>query len=181
MIFVAALTCAYSQDTAGAQEIDMKAPAEMKNLEFLLGQWTGKETYHFGGTASKSDGSITATMTMSGRFVQGVHRSTIPNEGPFEGLHLVTYDSVAKKYRAWWFDSASSEPMEMEGSLIGNKLVMTSKPSKAPGMENVIFRSTFEKKSDKSLGFLLEMQMSGNWTTAIEATYTKKSAGTVKG
>jgi hypothetical protein len=63
--------------------------------------------------------------------------------------------------------------MESSGDLMGNKMVVTSKPMTMPGGPPDTFRTTVTKKSDTEFDFLLEHKVNDAWTSMIEGTFTK--------
>jgi hypothetical protein len=169
LILMAVCVCA-----ALAQDMAPVPKKEIKAVEFLVGRWTGKETFTgFGSKPQTVSATIVCTKELDGRFLHGMHSSKLGGEN-MAGLHMLTYDSAKKSYQAWWFDGASSEAMELSGALSGNTLTMTSKPINVPGMEGVIFRATWTKKGAKALNFNLKMQQQGQWMTVIDGNYTRR-------
>jgi hypothetical protein len=156
---------------AAAQE--MEPPKEMKAVEFLAGNWSGTETYLFGGQKSEGKSQITSATALGGHFIRGQHKMSV--EGmDMEGMHILGYSPEAKKYRAWWFDSMSNDVLEMEGDLKGNVLTMTSKPTPMPGLPKPVrMRATWTNKSAKELDFRLEIENEGKWNLMIEGHYQR--------
>lgn len=173
MSMIAVLGLALANVATLPQTPDGAPPPEMKQIEFLLGDWSGKETYHMMGQATETTATINFKKTLVGRYFQMTHKAKMPGFGDTEGLMLVTYDSDKKKFMQYWFDSTAAGSMESEGSLNGNTLLFESKPTMMMG-ESVTFRSTFVKKSDKNVTFLLEMKQGEQWATFIEGSYNKK-------
>lgn len=91
----------------------------------------------------------------------------------FAGLLLATYDAEKKKYVSWWYDQMAAEPVESDGEFVGERLVFVSKPVEAPGMGSATFRSTYDKKSDTELLFILEMKMGEEWIKFMEGTFKR--------
>jgi len=152
----------------------MTPPKEVKNLEsFFVGEWKGKITMtEPDGKSTTADSTIAGKMSLVGRYIESSHTFNVPGM-KWEGMMLATYDADAKTYKAWWFDSMAAGSMEMSGPLTGNKLVMTSKPIDMPGMAGMIMRATWEKVTDKSYKFLLEMKQGEGWATVISGKYDK--------
>jgi hypothetical protein len=170
-LLLAVCALSFAQDQGGM--MDMRPPKELKAAEFLLGRWSGRETFYENGKGTSGRATITCTKEMNGRFLHGMHTSSMGGDS-MKGLHLLSYDPQIKKYRAYWFDSASSEAMELTGTLTGNKLIMVSKPTDVPGMPGVVFRSTWTRKSPRALGMVLDMQMGGKWVKVIDGNYPKR-------
>lgn len=160
----------------GAQEgfAPPPPPAELKQVAFLLGNWEGKETYTFGEMKSEGTGNHHIQMALRGRFLESHYKAKSGFMGDSEGRLLLTYDTAAKKFRSWWYDSSDSGNMEMEGNVEGDSLVMISKPTSIPGMGVETFRATFTKKGDNQLTFVLALKAGDKWEPMIEASYTKK-------
>lgn len=170
-----ALFLAASFAGAAPQVPDMKPPAELKQLGFLVGDFEGQNKFFEpDGSSKSSPATIKASMAVGGRFLSWGYKGNMPGFGDVEGLLLMTYDADSKKFLGWWYDNAGSRPMEMSGGFEGVKLVMTSLPSNAPGMEGAVFRSTFSKKSATEVAFLLESKMGDQWMTFIDGSYKKR-------
>jgi hypothetical protein len=153
----------------------MQPPAEVKQASFLVGEWSAELTFfEMGGTTAKSTGHVSSKMTLMGRFVSSTFKTTVPGMGDMEGLQLLTYDSDAKKWHAWWYDNMSSYAMVFRGTMENGKLLMVSDPTPMPGMGDVVMRTLFEKKSDTEVFFRLEMKVGDDWMKFIEGNYKKK-------
>lgn len=161
-----------------AQEgmMDMRPPAELKNLEFMLGEWTCElKTYGMGGGGdSTAKATIKTTKTLGDRFYKTEFVTDFEGMGRFEGLQLLSFDPEKKQYRCYWFDGMSSDVLDMSGTMTGGKLVLTSKPTPMPGMGEITFRATYERKPNSEIYFLLEMKQGNEWSKALEGTYKKK-------
>jgi hypothetical protein len=147
---------------------------ELKKVDFLVGEWGGKDKMFFGGQESESTSKTKGEMVLGGRYIRGVVTYMMAGSPPMEGMHLLTYDPEKKAYVAWWFDSAAPNVMEMSGNFEGDKLVMVSKPVSVPGMTGEqVFRSSWWKKGDKGLMFSLELKTGDTWSKMIEGDYQK--------
>lgn len=154
------------------QEMDMTPPKELQSVAFMLGTFRGTETYTFGGPPEKGTAVIRSAKGVGGRYIVGNHSSKSKSM-TMEGMHMLTYDKEMKKYRAWWFDNASSYAMELSGSLKGNTLTMTSTPTPMPGMEPAVFRASWTKTGPRKVKFVLQMQQGTAWVTAMEGNYSR--------
>lgn len=169
---VAALPFAFASAQGGMPE--MTPPAEVGRLAFLVGNWEGTlKMFEPDGSAMEAKSSMKTTMAIGGRYVHSLETISM-EEMEFGGLFLATYDSTKKKYVSWWYDQMSAEPVVSEGEFVGAKLVFVSKPFEMPGMGSAIARSTYEKKSDTELYFLLEMKMGEEWIKFMEGTFKKR-------
>jgi len=66
------------------------------------------------GEPMESDGSETATMILGGRYLQSIFEGT-SMMGPFEGMGILGYDNVKKKYVGTWSDTMGTSLMYYEG------------------------------------------------------------------
>jgi hypothetical protein len=65
--------------------------------------------------------------------------------------------------------------MELEGELAGDKLVLTSKPTKMTGNPGAVLRVTYTKVSDMVLTYGLELKKGEGWMQLFLTTLTKKA------
>jgi len=145
---------------AAAQGHGNKPPEEMKGLDFLVGTWTGKQNFNNPGTPLVGDISLKVHSFAAGRFLEELSATTLPNAKPTEVHHFLSYNPTTKTYHAWWFNDTSNTPTELEGTLVGNQLVLMSHPanSNAP-----VLRATYDKVSSTALNYKLEMKAGDNW------------------
>lgn len=165
------LTAGAFQDSKSASPFD--PPAEVKRLSFFEGQWDVDQTAYMPGSTEgqKSRGAVQCQWILQGRFMSYRFQTDFPGMGPYEGLLLITYDPEMKKYRSWWYNSASAQVAESVGEFHEGKLVLTSSPQEYPGMGMMSMRTTYEPKSGKGLLFTLEMQTTGKWETAMVSDF----------
>lgn len=152
---------------APQQGHDLKPAEAIKNMSFLLGNWKGKQNFN------NPQGPMVATvearikMSIGDRFVEEAISGVVEGGRKFETRHFMSYDANTKKYKAWWFNDTSYGPQEYEGDMVGNKLVMSSKGGRAE------LRVTYEKISDKELGYWLEMKQGEDWVQLFKTVYSK--------
>ncbi len=176
---VLALVAVAAASLSFAQESMMQPiPAEMKALSHMVGKWTGTLKMTFGGTSQDSKTTAINTLEMNGRYLL-TKNSYEFGGAKMEGWELLTYDPTDKKWHGWWFDSAGPGVMEFVGNVTadGKKVVLESDHKPMPGMPGKWkMRSTYDVKSEKSVGFKLEMAGDdGKWFTMIDGTLTKQS------
>ncbi len=174
MKWIVCMAVAGCMGAAAAQEMDMTPPAEMKEMAWLLGDWKGEMTFTFGEQPVKSTSKAKTTMGVGGRYVVS-HQTYDMMGSAMGGLLLLTYDTEKKKWAFWWYDQMSAFPLEFTGDFTNGKLVGTSKPAPMPGMGELVYRATYEKRSDGKVGFVLETQTGDSWVTLIEGAYEKEN------
>jgi hypothetical protein len=123
---------------------------------------------------AEAEAVMTTETVLNGRFVRSMHSYTIPGLGELTGMHIRTFDPMAKTWRSWWYDSTSPVAMEMTGSTDGKTMVSLSKPTEVPGMGTIEMRETFTKVSDTEISTKLEMKEGEGWSPAFDITYKKK-------
>lgn len=155
--------------------MNLEPPKEMKGCSFLVGEWKGTFKSSFSGTSSEAPTTMRARMGLNGRFLIADHTYSIgPGQPMMQGMFMMTYDSAAKVWRSWWFDGMEAQVMEMEGTIEGNKMVMTSKPITMSSMpEPMVMRETMTKKDDNTLMFVLEMKNKDKWDVLMDGTLKK--------
>ena len=98
----------------------------------------------------------------------------MPGRKPSDTRHLVTFDPKSKTYRAWWFNDSSVGPMELEGTLSGNKLVLLSKPTLTGNGKMSEFRATYDGSTARRLIYTLELKNGETWQLLFTSKYEKK-------
>ncbi|MEZ4388005.1 MAG: DUF1579 domain-containing protein [Candidatus Krumholzibacteriia bacterium] len=104
---------------ADMMKIYMAAAApgpEHAMLAGSAGTWSVKLSSWMDPTAEPTvtEGSETARMILGGRFLQSDFQGT-GMMGPFEGMGLIGYDNVKKKYVGTWSDTMGTGLMSYEG------------------------------------------------------------------
>jgi hypothetical protein len=91
--------------------------AEHKVLEPLAGHWKAHVTVRIdpGHVSEESDGTADGTMLLGGRYLQLIHKGTLMGQ-PFEGIMVIGYDNIAKKYVAQWIDNMGTSFIHYDGT-----------------------------------------------------------------
>lgn len=168
IIVCALLALAFSLSLG--QQHDLKPAEALQNLAFLKGEWSGQQVFDTGGGAQMT-GTATNSIAdgIQGHYLCEMLSTTLPGRKPTDTRHFISYDPEAKLYRAWWFTDTSTAPLEFDGTLTGNKLVLMSKgPESRPQM-----RATYEVAGGK-FTYMLEMKRGEDWVHLFTTTYTKK-------
>jgi len=108
------------QDQQKAMEAYAKAMAVAENhglLEFFIGRWDVTSTmWSFPGTpptTSQNAGDVTSIL--GGRFIMMKFSGTMMGQ-PFEGIQIVGYDNMQKKFQTLWIDSSSTAFFLLSGT-----------------------------------------------------------------
>jgi hypothetical protein len=114
---------------------------EHKMLENFAGHWISHAKLQMDPSqpAQESDGTADGQLVIGGRFVHVIHKGTMMGQ-PFEGMMLLGYDNIAKKYVSTWVDNMGTAMVHYDGSfdkrthrlMMGARFVdpMTLKPAR---------------------------------------------------
>ena len=130
---------AQQQDMQKAmQDYMMKAAAVTENHALLaqfVGKWTGTATtwQMAGAQPEKSAATSEVTSIMGGRFIVEKFTGTMMNM-PFEGMRVVGYDNMQKKFMTFWIDNNSTAFFMFTGTYDAAKKTFTDLSKWADGM-----------------------------------------------
>ena len=89
---------------------------EHAHFKESVGKWKTESKMWMGpGEPTLSYGISEVSLVFGGRYLQEHHRCT-SEETPFEGIALLGYDTMKKKYVCIWYDSMSTGIMFTEGT-----------------------------------------------------------------
>jgi hypothetical protein len=99
---------------------------EHQLLKGLVGKWkvTTKSWHSEGSKPEETIGTTTFKPLLGGRFVQQDFKGKMMGQ-PYEGIGMMGYNNVTKKFESTWQDSMSTAIMLMEGSMDSNSKVIT--------------------------------------------------------
>jgi hypothetical protein len=108
------------QDQQKAMEAYMKMMATNENHAYLksfVGEWSvsTKAWMQPGAPSESSEGSSKGEMILGGRFLRMEFKGTMFGQ-PFEGLQIIGYDNMKKKYITFWIDNTSTAFFLTEGT-----------------------------------------------------------------
>ena len=187
-----------------AQQHGTEPQQAMRDIAWMQGDWTGKQSFNTGGDPMVGDATVFVEEAIGGRYLEERLSTTLPGRKPTDTRHYITFDPASQTYKAWWFNDTSVGPTELEGKIVDGKLVLLSKP-KGQGPQNARLRATYEIRSQRvilstfertapsasnrvevarlnqpqaftsTLTFTLEMDPGGDaWQLLFTSTYTKK-------
>ena len=146
----------------------MGPPEEMKNLEFLVGDWEAEMEFLMDTTQGwvKSTGTCTYSYILDG--------AALKMGMPFKGLSFETYDRENKQWQSVWVDNMGARTTMMTGVRENNGSVFENKDKyKGVVMMN---RMTTSNETKTSFDWLMESSMDDGktWFENGRAKYTKK-------
>lgn len=105
-----------------AYEAAAKPGPEHAMIAKSAGTWTCtvKSWMDPAGEPMVSDGTEESAMIMGGRYLQSHFKGSMMGQ-PFDGMGLMGYDNVKKKYVGTWMDSMSTGIMSYEGDYDAQK------------------------------------------------------------
>lgn len=117
------------QDQQKMMEAFMKHMAVTENHAFLknfAGEWemTAKAWMQPGAEPAVSNNSGVGELILGGRFIKLEFKGIMFGQ-PFEGLQVVGYDNMKKKYIGFWVDNSSTSFYLTEGSLDNSGKILT--------------------------------------------------------
>jgi hypothetical protein len=142
-----------------------------KQLEILVGIWSGEERLHpspwdpQGGTAT---GRVTNRLDLDGFVVVQEYVQERHGIVTFRGHGIFWWDARMQKYVMTWFDSMGMPPNEFRGDFVDNVLTVSSPASQGYS------RAVFDMSSPGSYRFQMDVSPDGNeWHTFMEGRYTR--------
>jgi len=108
------------QDQQKAMEAYMKMMATNENhayLKHFAGEWnmTSKGWMMPGQAPVTSQNAAQGEMILGGRFLKMDYKGTMFGQ-PFEGVQIIGYDNMKKKYISFWIDNSSTAFFLLEGT-----------------------------------------------------------------
>lgn len=144
----------------------VRPPAELKQLDFLLGTWDVTERYHDGSTGK---GTMIVQKRIGETALVLVYRAKGPR-GVFDGHGVIRYDPDGGVFRFWWFDSLHpGAAFATSGRLDGDTLVLIG-PIPPSSQGRVIYR----KLEDGKLEFSIAKNDGDGWKSTVEAMYSRQ-------
>jgi hypothetical protein len=151
----------------------VEAPAELKKLEWMVGDWSSSVKWTMPGMP-EMDSNMSVKIAWDGPFLKAT--STMEMQAmKFTETQYMWWDAGKKKYASHTFTSFAATPRVEYATLDGNKFVSTSEPWDV-GMAGgpTTGRTTFTKKSDSEFAFVLEFKNGDAWGKVAEGTFKKK-------
>ena len=159
----------------GGEMPPMGRPAEMDAIDFMLGDWSVAVEMRMGPEApfTATTGASTVTAVLDG-CVQRMDFEADVMGMPMRGVDHTTFNRNTNRYESVWVDNMGANFTIMHGGLEGGKFVLQGE-NKMMG-QDVVLRSTSEKRSDDELFWTMDESYDGGktWSTTMRMTYTRK-------
>lgn len=157
---------------ANAQVPNMEPPAEIKKLDWMIGDWSGNVKMSVEGM--EFEGEMVYKVGWSGQFIK---MSSVWNAA---GMRMTDegfmgWDASKGKYSSYTFSNMSPVPRIEWGEMKGDALVFVSEPwAEGSGAPPTTSRATLTMKSKSEMDFLLEFNTGDTWTKVGSAVFRKK-------
>lgn len=144
---------------------------ELKQIEFLIGDWTA-EGARFVPDAEKESwtGTTRGRWALRGRHLR-LDSTVTTKAGTTESSAMLSWDQSRERYHAILFSSTEATPRFVVGTLEGNKLSLHGSRS---GESESRLTMTFEKASDEQFTLNVEMVSEESTTRIAEGKYVKR-------
>lgn len=152
--------------------------AEHQLLKGLVGKWkvTTKAWHTEGSKPEETTGTSTFKSVLGGRFVQQEFKGKMMGQ-PYEGVGMMGYNNVTKKFESTWNDSMSTATMFMEGTMdTGSKVIAQSGQYMCPvDKEPKKMRSEFKIIDKNNATFVMYMpdMITGKEYKGMEQVYKR--------
>lgn len=145
--------------------------AEVKALDWMLGEWSGNVKWTMMG--AETEGHMTWKVEREGLYVK--QTATIEMMGmKMNEVGYTGWDPQKKKYWSYTYANYMGAPRIEWGEKKGEAIVFTSEPWEAGAPTGpVTSRATLSKKGD-DIHFLLESKNGDKWDKMGEGTFKKK-------
>ncbi len=174
-ILTAVSTPAFAEETHEGGMPPMGAPAQMKDIAFLQGDWTVDMQVRMGPDAGwmpvKGEAQVRSELDGC---LQRMDFASEMMGMPFKGLGLDSYNRETGKYDSYWIDTMSAKMTRMSGGFEDGKLVMTGTDMMMGKTQ--LMKSVTEKLSDDEVSFVMSVSMDQGktWFTNMKMIYHRK-------
>lgn len=169
---------AFAQEDKPASEgmPPMGPPEELKQFDFLVGEWTTDFQMKMDpeGEWMTSPSTMTYEKAMDGACIRGSFTGKVMGMD-FRGQSMLTYHREKAVWQSSWIDNLGAAQSLTEGDYKDGKLTLQS--DEVMMGKNVIMRETTTPKSDTEFDWEMNISNDGGktWWTTMKASYKKKS------
>jgi hypothetical protein len=180
MVLMAALFCgiaaAQEQKPAGETPVEMGAPAEMKQVDFMIGIWDVTIQYRMSPEAEWMQATATNTnnMILDGCVLESMFEGQMGGM-PMQGISMTTYNRGLKMWQEMWTDNFGMGISLYTGGFADGKWIFAGADVSADG-DTILSRVTSYNITDTKYDWMMENSTDNGqtWFTSMEMTYTKR-------
>lgn len=176
MLALAAGATAQDEKPAGQPAMEMGAPAEMKQVEFMVGIWDVSMQYRM----SPEGEWMEATAVNTNNFILDGCVLESDFEGdmggmPMHGISMTTYSRGLGQWQTMWTDNVGMGISLYTGGFADGKMVFGGTDVMPDGTK-MRARVTSYNITDTSYDWMMEMSMDEGqtWYASMKAKYTKR-------
>jgi hypothetical protein len=156
--------------------MDMPKPGDVhKQLERLIGEWSGEETLYpspWDPKGGKATGSVRNRWIVDGFAVVQEYEQRRGKDVTFRGHGVFWFDPASREYVMHWWDSMGAAGSAYRGQLENDRLMLG-----APTPQGGHARTSWTTTGPNSHTFLMEVSPDGQmWQAAMEGRYRRRAA-----
>ena len=152
----------------------MGAPAEMKQVAFMIGDWDASMKFNMGDTTKWTETKSTSTVTpvLDGAALMSTFSGLMMGM-PFKGIGYTCFSRETGKWQMSWLDNMGAAMSLYTGTMKDGKLVVSGEDMYQG--KPMLSKLTYFNMSDSKYDWLMEISMDGGKTymPSMRATYTK--------
>jgi len=167
---------AQEEKPAGEPAMEMGAPAQVKQVAFMIGIWDVSMQYRMSPEApwTEADAVNTNNMILDGCVLESVLEGDMDGM-PMKGIGMTTYSRGLGKWQTMWTDNMGMGISLYTGGFADGKMVFAGQDM-MPGGVKMLSRVTSYNITDTTYDWMMENSMDDGqtWYTSMKATYTKR-------
>ena len=165
--------CVMALGASAATQMPETGPsAELKKLDWMIGEWSGSMNWTMPGMEGENRGTMKAEW--EGNFLKTTGASDMMGMSMTEASYTA-WDAKEKKYVTWTFANFAPMPRIERGTLNGDTIVFVSEPWETD-FGTSVSRATITRKGDSEIRLLLEFKEDDSWVKVADGIYKKKRA-----
>ncbi len=167
---------AQDEKPAGQPPMEMGAPAQMKQVDFMVGIWDVDMQYRMSPEAewAEAEAVNTNNLILDGCVLEAKFEGDM-NGMPMTGYSMTTYNRALGKWQTMWTDNMGMGISLYPGEFVDGKMTFAGEDM-MPGGVKAMTRITSYNITDTKYDWMMENSMDGGktWYTSMKATYTKR-------
>jgi hypothetical protein len=176
MLLMGVTAMAQDEKPAGQPPVEMGAPAQMKQMAFMVGIWDVDMQYRMTPEAEWTEAAAVNTnnLILDGCILESTFEGDMDGM-PMTGISMTTYSRGLGKWQTMWTDNMGMGISLYTGDFSDGKIVCAGEDM-MPGGVKMLSRVTSYNITDTKYDWMMENSMDDGqtWYTSMKATYTKR-------
>jgi hypothetical protein len=176
VMLMAVTAMAEDKKPEGQPPMEMGAPPQMKQIDFMIGIWDVDMQYRMSPDAEWEETNAVNTndLILDGCVLESTFEGDMGGAA-MNGLSLVTYNRGLGKWQTTWMDNMGMGISLYTGSFADGKMIFAGKDV-MPGGAEMMSRITSYNITDTKYDWMMENSTDNGqtWYTSMKATYTKR-------